>query len=105
MTTFFSFFKQHLKIILLIGLPLYGFLINLVVVDQFSLLTNPGVMGFILPMLNMPFFYNKQMFQYEWFIHPVLNIISNLIFWIPVAILINRYVEKRKGNKNQVDDN
>jgi len=87
------FLKKHLKIILLVGLPLYGILINLVVVNQYALLTNPVVVH-IMAMLNLPFFYNKQMFQYEWSIHPVLNVISNLIFWIPVAILVNRRFNK-----------
>lgn len=76
-------------------LPLYGFLINLVVVDQHALLTNPVVVSFILPMLNLPFFYNKDMFQYEWIIHPILNVVSNLIFWIPVAYFLDKYLEKR----------
>jgi len=87
------FLKRHLKIILLVVLPLYGILINLVVYDQYALLTNPVVM-IIQAILNMPFFYNESMFQYEWFIHPVLNVVSNLIFWIPVAILVSKFFNK-----------
>ena len=101
-----SFFRNYLKIILLVGLPVYGLSINYVVplvIPYFSIPTfyayfliflNIGANS-IGAMLNLPFFYNTSMFQYEWFIHPILNLASNLIFWIPVAIVINRYLEKR----------
>ena len=91
--TSFIFFKKHLKIILLVVLPLYGILISSFNTALVFLL-NPIAMT-IDALMYGPFFYDKSMYQYEWFTIPFFMIISNLIFWIPVALLINRYLEKR----------
>lgn len=97
-TTFFLFLKKHVKIILLVGLPLYGILINQIpLYGGLNWILNIGSLT-IGAMLSMPFFYDKSMYQYEWFTIPFFMIISNLIFWIPTAIIINRYLEKRKTN-------
>ena len=90
----FIFFKKHLKIILLVVLPLYGFLMHPEYVGALAVYLNP-VSIIIFALLDMPFFYDRDMYQYAWFIHPILNLASNLIFWIPAAIVINRYFEKR----------
>lgn len=83
------------KILLLIGLPLYGIIVNYLDQGIISLILNP-VSTIIMSMLNLPFFYNESMFQYEWIIHPIINVISNLIFWIPMAFFINKILDKRK---------
>jgi hypothetical protein len=83
------------KILLLIGLPLYGIFINYLDQGLIALLLNP-VSTIIMSILNLPFFYNQTMFQYEWIIHPTINVISNLIFWIPMALFINRILKQRK---------
>ena len=86
---------KNLKIILLITLPLYGILIsslNSVVVY----ILNPIAMT-IGSFIHMPFFYDSSMYQYEWFTIPFNTmIINNLIFWIPVAYYLHKYLEKRK---------
>jgi len=89
--------KSRYKILVLVGLPLYGIFISSFNTALLFLL-NPVAMT-IHAMLNMPFFYNESMFQYEWFIHPVLNIISNLVFWIPVGMSLIKYLEKRENRR------
>jgi len=89
--------KSRYKILILVGLPLYGILISSLNTALLFLL-NPGAM-IIQEMASMPFFYNKSMYQYEWFTIPFFMIVSNLIFWVPVAILIRRYLEKRENHR------
>ncbi len=88
MIQIFLFLKKHLKIILLIGLPVYGILISSINTALLFLL-NPIAMS-IQAIMAMPFFYDKSTYQYEWFTIPFFIIISNLIFWIPIALLINK---------------
>jgi len=86
--------KSKLFYVLLIMLPLYGILISSFNTALLFLL-NPVAMT-IQSFMALPFFYNKSMYQYEWFTIPFFMMVSNLVFWIPAAILINRYVERRK---------
>ncbi|MBS1268185.1 hypothetical protein [Nitrosopumilus sp. Nsub] len=98
---------------LLIGLPLYGILISF-----FPMLTGntypiPGMMFYLNPIVSVMYIffdfmiidfnknYDFQNIDSDNVIYPIFLVIFNLLFWIPVAILINRYVEKRKTNKKQ----
>ena len=83
------------KILLLIGLPLYGIFVNYSDQGIISLVINP-VSTIIMSVLNLAFFYNQTMFQYEWIIHFIINVISNLLFWIPMAFFIHKILEQRK---------
>lgn len=74
------------------ALPLYGILISSFNTALLFLL-NPVAM-FIQGMLQLPFFYNPQMYQYTWFLNPFFVIVSNLIFWIPIAVLVNKRFNK-----------
>lgn len=96
--------KDYLKItklgiFLIIFLVSYGLIISSFNDARFFLL-NPGAMT-IGALASMSFFFDKSLYRYEWFTHPLFMIISNLIFWIPTAIIINRYVEKRHANSSQ----
>ena len=86
--------KSKLFYILLTMLPLYGILISSFNTALLFLL-NPVAMT-IQSFLHLPFFYDKSMYQYEWFTIPFFMIVSNLVFWMPAAVMINRYVERRR---------
>lgn len=87
--------KTKYKILIFVGLLFYGIL-------PFNF-TDNGIIFFLNPVpiiimsfMNASFFYDKDMFQYEWIIHSILNIISNLVFWIPVGMILIKYLEKRE---------
>ena len=90
--------KSRYKILILVGLPLYGILPFNFVDNGIIFFLNP-IPIIIMSFMNVPFFYDKNMFQFEWLIHPILNIISNLIFWIPAGIILIRYLEKRENRR------
>ena len=59
-------------------------------------LLNPGAMT-IHAMISLLFFYDQSTYQYEWISMPFFMVVSNLIFWMPVAIMINRYVVRHNA--------
>ena len=86
--------KSKLFYMLLFMLPLYGILISSFNTALLFLL-NPVAMT-IQSLLALPFLYDKSMYQYEWFTIPFFMIVSNLVFWMPVAVMIDRYVVRRR---------
>ena len=86
-----QFLRKHRKIVLLAVFLTYG--ISLYHTVYFVPILNYGAV-MIMIWLHTLFFRDPSMHQYEWLTFPILNAISNLIFWSLVVILIDKYGSK-----------
>lgn len=87
-----SFIKNHLKIILLVSLPLFGiimFLFN----DETLFRMNPASLLIFNPVTE--YFIHDIYGENDFITIPFLIIGANLLFWIPVALVINKLVSRR----------
>ncbi len=94
MPDFLNFIKNHLKIILVISLPLFGivmFLFN----NETLFRMNPASL-FLLHLRETEYFTQVILDPNNMVGVPFILIGSNLLFWVPVALLINKLVSLRK---------
>ena len=50
--------------------------------------------AFITALLIGPFFYTPSTYPYEWFTYPAMNIAGNMLFWYPVAFIIDKLISR-----------
>lgn len=88
-----SFIKNHLKAILVVSLPLFGivmFLFN----DETLFRMNPASL-FLLHLRETEYYTQVIQDPNNSVGMPFIIIGSNLLFWIPVALVINKLVSQR----------
>ncbi len=93
MSSVINFIKNHLKVILLVSLPVIGMLAFLTN-DQLIFRLNPASL-FILPIMETDYFKFVILDPTNMVGVPFLIIAANLGFWIPVALIINKLVSRR----------
>ncbi len=93
--------KINQKFLFFIGFPLYGVLVSFIPKFTNNDYPIPIVVFYLNPIATMlgmfmTFPLQKIVSSSESIIYPILIVTANLIFWIPIAHLINKYLEKRK---------
>ena len=94
--------KKIIFSLLIIGLPLFPILFSAITnftdikypIIGLAFYLNPVVFTMMI-FLDFIIVDNFQNIDSDHIIYFVFFVIFNLIFWIPVALLINRYLEKR----------
>ena len=93
MSSFLNFIKNHLKVILVITLPLFGMLMFLFN-NETLFRMNPASL-FLLHLRETAYFTEVILDPNNLIGVPFIIIGSNLLFWVPVALVINKLVSLR----------